>query len=188
MKSLIFIHNKYHSNENRDDNNEINDLMDIEMKDEKINNINSNEDKYYFDTEKKKNINSYNNISNNFNGQLNNSINYSFDNNLKINDDNNLCNINYNIKNNNIFRNSKNVNNCFFHHTYKKPSKRNYLNMLSKDENTDDNENNNKDKGNTVINLNINNNNYYYINNNKYISSEQKYGIDFSKKKTLKKY
>ena len=188
MNSLIFIHNKYHPNENRDDNNEINDLMEIEMKDEKNNNINSNEDKYYFDTEKKKNINGYNNISNNFNGHLNNSINYSFDNNLKINDDNNLCNINYYIKNNNNFRNSKNVNSCFFHHTYKKPSKRNYLNMLSKDENIDNNENNNKDKSNTIINLNINNNNYYYINNNKYISSEQKYGIDFSKKKTLKKY
>ena len=96
MNSLIFIHNKYHSNENRDDNNEINDLMDIEMKDEKNNNINLNEDKYYFDTEKKENINVYNNISYNFNGQLNNSINYSFDNKLKINDDNNLSNINYN--------------------------------------------------------------------------------------------
>ena len=189
MNSLIIIHNKYHSNENRDDNNEINDLMDIEIKDEKINNINLNEDKYYFDPGKKKNIDDGdNNISSNFNRQLSNSFNCCFGNDLKINDDNNLFNINYNIKNNNIFRNSKNVNSCFFHHTYKKPSKRNYLNMLSQNENTDDNENNNKDKSNTVINLNINNNNYYYINNNKYISSEQKYGIDFSKKKTLKKY
>ena len=58
--------------------------------------------------------------------------------------------------------------------------------MISKDINIDENENNNN-KSHTVINLNINNNNYYYI-NNKYISSEEKYGIDFSKKKTLKKY
>ena len=37
MNSLILIHNKYHSNENRDDDddNEINDLMDIEKKEEK---------------------------------------------------------------------------------------------------------------------------------------------------------
>jgi len=185
MNSLILIHNKYHSNENRDDNNDINSLMDIEIKDEKNNIINSNEDKYYFDTEKKKNINGDNNISNNFNGQLSNSFNFSFGNDLKINDNNNLCNINYNIKNNNIFNNSKNFSNGFFQHTFKKPSKRNYINMISKDINTDKNENNNKSH--TVINLNINNNNYYYI-NNKYISSEEKYGIDFSKKKTLKKY
>ena len=182
MKSLIFIHNKYHSNENRDDNNEINDLMDIEIKDEKNNNFNSNEEKYYFDTEKKKNIVS--DINNTFNGQLLYPPYFT-------NDDNNLCNINYNIKNTNIFENSKNFIGGFFQHTFKKPSKRNYSNMISKDVNISENvneNNNNNNKNNTVINLNINNNNYYFINNNKYISSEQKYGIDFSKKKTLKKY
>ena len=190
MNSLILIHNKYHSNENRDDNNEINDLMDIEIKDEKINNINPNEDKYYFDPGKKKNIDhGDNNISSNFNRQLNNSFNCCFGNDLKINDDNNLFNINYNIKSNNFFNNSKNnFNNGFFQHTFKKPSKRNYLNMISKDIYTNENEDNNNNKSHTIINLNINNNNYYYINNNKYISSEEKYGIDFSKKKTLKKY
>ena len=59
--------------------------------------------------------------------------------------------------------------------------------MISKDIFNEDYEYNNS-KSNTVINLNIYNNNYYYIKNNKYITSEQKYGIDFSKKKTLKKY
>ena len=48
MNSLILIHNKYHSNENRDDDddNEINDLMDIEKKEEK--NINSNIENNFF--------------------------------------------------------------------------------------------------------------------------------------------
>ena len=46
MNSLILIHDKYHSNEKRDDDNEINDLMDIEIKNE---NNNLNENKYNFD-------------------------------------------------------------------------------------------------------------------------------------------
>ena len=59
--------------------------------------------------------------------------------------------------------------------------------MISKDIFNEDYENN-ISKSNTVINLNINNKNNYSIKNNKYITLEQKYGIDFSKKKTLKKY
>ena len=185
MDSLILIHNKYHSNERRDDNNEINDLMDIETKEEKNNNSNE-ENKYCFNTEKKENINFNinNSINDNFNGKL---FNNNFENNLKINGNNNLF-IDYNIKSKNIFGNSKSFHSGYFHQTFKKPSKRNYLSMLSKDIFNEDYENNNNKKSNTVINLNINNNNYYYINNNKYISSEQKYGIDFSKKKTLKRY
>ena len=61
-----------------------------------------------------------------------------------------------------------------FHYSFKKPSKRSYLDLF-----TGNNYNNKKENiiNNTIINLNINNN-YYYLNNNKYnISSKEKYGI-----------
>ena len=67
MNSLILIHNKYHSNENRvnDNDNEINDLMDIEKKEEK-NNINFN-------------IYINNCINDNFKEKINNIFKSSFD-------------------------------------------------------------------------------------------------------------
>ena len=201
MNYLISTHNKYHSNKKRkNENDDINknnislslpsNMMEIENN-KNINSNNDNKDncfekeKIYCETEKKTNIGKYNN----------NYIYCQNDENINIFNTNknayfeNCKNINFD----NIVNKIKNMNDETFSHTFKKPSKRNYLDLLSgykNDENDKENNiNKNNKSNNTIINVNINNNNYYYINNRKYnISTEEKFGINFSKQKTLKKY
>ena len=187
MNSLIYLHDKYHLNENREtinlnNNNSSfpNNLIDLEMNND--DNSNSEKKNDLFGIDKKANIEE--NIYN-INKEKSN-INYDNNNN------NNRHTFNLTIKNNdNILLDSdKKLNNESLFHSFKRPCKRNYLELLSQNIYINNNNNNSNDnKNNTIINLNINNNNYYYINNSNYnISSEEKYGIDFSKKKTLKKF
>ena len=197
MNYLISTHNKYHSNEkaknDETNNNNIglsipNNMMEIEnIKDINGNNDNKNniseKQKLISENEKKTNIGKYNNENN---------IIYQNDENINIFNNKNAYFENCkNINFNNIVNKLKKKNDASFSHTFKKPSKRNYLDLLSEyknDENVKSN-NINKNNNNTIINLNINNNNFYYINNSKYnISFEEKFGINFSKQKTLKKY
>ena len=201
MNYLISTHDKYHSNKKRkngiDDINNNNISLSIPsnmMEIENNKNINSNNenkdncferDKIYCETEKKTNIGKYN--INYINCQNDENINI-FNNDKSAYFDN-CKNINFD----NIINKIKNMNDEYFIHTFKKPSKRNYLDLSSgykNDENYKENDKNkNKKNNNTIINVNINNNNYYYINNSKYnISAEEKFGINFSKNKSLKKY
>lgn len=186
MNYLILIHNKYHSNEKRENNiinfeednylDSPNCLMNI--KNIKVsNNNNTNEkNKLYFENEKQINIGKYkdsnelNCISENVNKSKNN---ISFIQSCKNANFNNILN---DIKK---FYKESNL-------SFKKQSKRKYLDLLIDNEYKEEKiKNNNKE----VINLNINNANYYYLNNSKYnINSEKKYGFDISKQKTFKKY
>ena len=185
MNYLILSHNKYHSNEKRNNSNNsnnktdynsftsFNNLMDIENNNINIINNSFQKNKYYCESDKKTNIEKNINSSKidceneDYNNIINNKI---FFENLKKT-------FNNKIKSNDAYS---------IYHTFKKPSKRNYLDSISSDVYKNNKENN---CNNEIIYLNINENNYYYINNNKYnITSEEKYGIDFSKKKQLKKY
>ena len=187
MNYLILSHNKYHSNEKRNNSNNsnnktdynsftsFNNLMDIENNNINIINNSFQKNKYYCESDKKtnieKNINSKIDCENeDYNNIINNKI---FFENLKK-----------------TFNNKTKSNDAYsIYHTFKKPSKRNYLDSISSDVYKNNKENNSNNSNNEIIYLNINENNYYYINNNKYnITSEEKYGIDFSKKKQLKKY
>ena len=195
MNYLISTHDKYHSNEKRknDDTNNINQILSynmMEIENNKDNNANNDDkdislkkEKIFYETEKKTNIGKYNN--NNINCE-----------NENINIFNNKSayfeNCKY-ISFENIVNKIKKINDDAFSHTFIKPSKRNYLDLLSEYKNDESDKENNINKNNninkTIINLNFSNNNFYYINNSKYnISSEEKFGINFAKQKTLKKY
>ena len=160
MNSLILLHNKYSLNTPKNNNNK--DIMDLEGSNEKLND--SLEKDNEFDKTKINNSFYINNINNT---------------------PNNIFDLSY-IKNKNRINNisdSKILIEKFFH-SYKKATKRTHLDAFSKNKN----EKNIYDKNN-IVNLNINNNNYYYINNNVFnINSEEKYGHDFSKNKTLKEF
>ena len=186
MNYLILMHNKYHSNEKKENNrnnfdfnhlHSSDNLMDIEnSKDNKINNTIEN-NKLYFENEKEINNGKYIN---------NNELNYKNENLNKINSKTaffqNFKKINFN----NLFNDLKKLNKESILHSFNKPSKRKYLDLLKDNENKDDKIIINNTK---VINMNINNNNYYYLNNSKYnINFKEKYGIDFSKQKAFKKY
>ena len=170
MNSLINLHDKYHTNNKIEDNNNFtNNLMDLDTNN--VININSENNNFFFENDTKTKFE-----KNFFNiNKENNNLNYCNNNNyFSDNKDNNI-----------IIDSNKKCNNESLFPNIKKPCKRNYIDMLSQNIYSNNNNNNN----NTIITLNINNNNYYYINNSNYnISSEEKYGIDFSKKKIFKKF
>ena len=160
MNSLILLHNKYpknSANKNNNDNNKNN--IDLDDNNEKFNN-----------TFEKDNDDYKNKINNSY--QISNSPNNIFD-------------LSY-IKNKNLYNisNTKNQIGKYFH-SYKRATKRNYLEAFPQSKNV---KNNNDDKSN-VFNLNINNNNYFYINNKVYnVNSEEKLGLDLLQNKRLKEY
>lgn len=154
MNSLIILHNKYPKNSPiKKNNNKY--TMDFDgNKSDKFNNS--------FEKNKEENkikMNSYH-----------------------MNTPNNIFDLSY-IKNKNLYNYSDSKNNMEkFFHSYKRATKRTYLEAFSKYKN----QKNNNDKSN-VVNLNINNNNYFYINNNMHnINDEEEYNIDFSKNKRFK--
>ena len=171
MNSLLLLHNKYHSNEKEAKKN-VHQLLNPSTNNMEIENNNntkipssSNKNNIFIDeTEMKTNIEKSDKFLRNKNS-------------------------NNNIITKDIINNSFNDKKTpSFFHSFNKPRKRSYLELLSQSKN-DSNKKTNNNLNNTVINVNVNNNSYYYLNNRDYnINSEEKYGIDFSKKKLFKKY
>ena len=156
MNSLILLHNKYHLNSPKKNDN------DKEIYD--FNDDNKNYNSIQKDKEKDKiNINNSYHISNS---------------------PNNIFDLSY-LKNKNAYNNQNESNKLEkLFHTYRKPTKRTYNEAFSKSK-SDKNINNN-DKNNTVnLNIN-NNNYFYINNNVYNVSYEEEYGIDITKNKILK--
>ena len=154
MNSLILLHNKYPKNSaNKNDNTKNNIDFD------------DNNDKFNDSIEKDKDDD---------NNKINNSYQIS-------NSPNNIFDLSY-IKNKNLYSmsNTKNQMGKYFH-SYKRATKRNYLEAFP--------QNKNEKNNNNVFNLNINNNNYFYINNKVYnVGSEEKTGLDLLQNKRFKEY
>ena len=154
MNSLILLHNKYPKNSaNKNDNTKNNINFD-----DNNNKFNDSIEKYKDDD----------------NNKINNSYQIS-------NSPNNIFDLSY-IKNKNLYSmsNTKNQMGKYFH-SYKRATKRNYLEAFPQSKNEKNNNN--------IFNLNINNNNYFYINNNVYnVGSEEKSGLDLLQNKRFKEY
>ena len=160
MNSLILLHNKYHLNSPKNNDNK-EDSIDLEENINKNDNINNNT---FIDDNKE---------------EENSKINNSFQTN---NIPNNIFDLSY-MKNKNHYNymsDKKYIGKLF--HSYKKATKRSHLEAFPNIKNYK-----NINDINNIVNLNINNNNYFYINNNVYnVNSEEKYETNFSKSKRLK--
>lgn len=156
MNSLILLHNKYHSNSPKKNDNE-QETFDINDNNKNYNSIEKDKEKDKI------------NINNSY--QLTSSPNNIFD-------------LSY-LKNRNLYNNQNESNKLEkLFHTYRKPTKRTYNEAFSKSKN--DKIMNNNEKNNIVnLNIN-NNNYYYINNNVYNISYEEEYGIDITKNKILK--